>query len=172
VIEDGVADEAKVGAAQLLGHVRVQVREAFDVRLVDDGLFPGDLWPAVVAPFEGGLDDGAERRIRRAILLVERQIGVGVVDLVAIEAIVPAQRPPEGKRVRIEHDLVGVEAVSLSGIVGTIDAVAIELSGAHVGQIGMPDGAGTLGQGERRGGLGVVRARGLRACHGGCRRRS
>ena len=51
------AGEPRIGAAQRLGQRRMPLREPAHVRLVDDGVLPGDAPPAV-APGEGGVDDG------------------------------------------------------------------------------------------------------------------
>ena len=47
---------AGIGAAQLVGDERVRLGEALDVRLVDDGLVPRRLRPAVLSPVEERVD--------------------------------------------------------------------------------------------------------------------
>src|SRR5262245_32616237 len=39
----------------------------------------------------------------------------------------------------IEEKLVGIEAMALIGLVGTVDAIAVELSRAHLVEMHMPD---------------------------------
>ena len=51
-----------------------------------------------------------------------------------------------GACVRIEQQLVGVEAVAVLGLVGAVDAVAVELAGADVGHIAVEDLVGIFGQ--------------------------
>jgi hypothetical protein len=41
--------------------------------------------------------------------------------------------------IRIEQKLVGIEAMALIGLVGTVDAIAVELSWAHLVEMHMPD---------------------------------
>ena len=61
-----------VGAAQLLGNLRVTLGEALDVRLVDDRPVPGCVRAAVVAPVEERVDDDALANERRAVEIVLR----------------------------------------------------------------------------------------------------
>ena len=53
--------EAEVGAAQALWHLRVALRVAFDVQLVNDRVAPRGSRRAVAAPVESGGDDPAAR---------------------------------------------------------------------------------------------------------------
>ena len=54
----------------------MQLREALDVHLVDDRLVPRRARRPVVAPGERRIDDRRQRRERRVVALVERQVGV------------------------------------------------------------------------------------------------
>src|SRR3981081_2985699 len=55
----------------------------------------------------------------------------------------PSGQPPG---VGVEQQLVGVEAVAVFGLVKSVNAIAIELSGRNVVQIAVPDIFGALGQ--------------------------
>ena len=57
--------EPGVGPALLLGDVGVQLGEALDVRLVDEGLVVGDRQPAVALPVEERVDDHAVGHVAR-----------------------------------------------------------------------------------------------------------
>ena len=46
----------------------------------------------------------------------------------------------------IEQELVGIEAMSLLGLIRPVDAIAVELPGADVGKMAVPDVAGPLRQ--------------------------
>ncbi len=49
-------------------------------------------------------------------------------------------------RIGIEQQLVGVEAMPGLGLVGAVDAVAVELAGADIGHIAVEDLVGIFGQ--------------------------
>ena len=71
VLHDRWMREARVGAALLLGHVRMALGHALDVRLVDHRLVKWGVRPPVASPVEVGvLHDGTEH-VRRAVHLVD-----------------------------------------------------------------------------------------------------
>ena len=116
------------------------------MRLVDHGAFPRQLRPAVAAPGEGGVDDPAFRHEARAVAAVEREVAVGVADLVAEDLGGEAHLADMRLRVRIEQQLVGVEPVTGLRRVGTVHPVAVDGAGARVWQVAVPDLVGVLGQ--------------------------
>ena len=61
VLERGLGGEARVRAAQVLAHGRMQLRQALHVRLVDDGLRPRMRRRPVVLPVERRIDHDALR---------------------------------------------------------------------------------------------------------------
>ena len=128
-----------VGAAQLLGHVRVQLGHAAHVRLVDEGLVRQMSRALLAAPIERGIDHRRERRERRAVPLIERQVAVGVAQLVGEQLVRPLQGPADRLRVGIEQKLRGIEAQPGVRIVRSVHAIAVELAGLDVGQIQVPD---------------------------------
>ena len=138
--------DAGVGTPQRRRNVRVQHGHAADVGFVDDRLVPRVGGPLLAAPVEARIDDRAERRKRRAVALVERQIAVGVADLVAEQFVGPRERAADGLGIRVQQQLVGVEAQALGRFVRAIDSVAIELTGAQARHVRMPDAAGALAQ--------------------------
>ena len=144
VLDRRLGGEPGVAAAQVFGHVRVQLREALDVQLVDQRLVPGRARRPVVAPGEGRVDHRRQRGIRRAVAVVEGQVGLRVAELVAEQLVGPAHVAADRLGVRVEHDLVGIEAVPAGGLVRPVDAVAVELAGQDVGQVGVPDLVGVL----------------------------
>ena len=119
--------------------------EALDVHLVDEHLAPGHARRAVVAPGEGFVQHGRQRREAGIVALVEREISLGVADAIAPHFVAPARLPGDSLGVRIEQDLVLVEAVSFGRIVGPIDAETVGLTGQNVGQVGVPDHVGLFG---------------------------
>ena len=148
VLDGRLRGHARVGAAQLLGHVGMALGEALDVQLVDQCFVPGCPRRMVVAPGEGAVDHRRQRREGGAVALVAGQIGVGVTDLVTEQAIVPAQVAADGLGEGIENELVRIEAVTLLRLIGSVDPVAVELSGLDVGQVGVPDLIGLFAQAD------------------------
>lgn len=69
-----------------------------------------------------------------------------MVELVAEQLRSPAQPADQLLGVGIEHELVGIEAVSSVGFVGAMDAVAVDGAGAGRGQIAVPDFVGIFGE--------------------------
>ena len=131
--------EAGERPAVCLGHQRMQLREAFDVHLVDDRPLPRHFGLARRAPGERGVDDAALLHERCAVALVKGEVLVGVVELVAEQLGPPAQLSDQLLGVGIEQQLVGVEAMSGVGLVGSMNAIAIDRAGAGRRQIAVPD---------------------------------
>ena len=76
VADRGVGRQPRVGAAQVLAHVRVLHREALDVRLVDDAVGQRRVRRAVVLPVEARVDDDALRDRGRVVGVVGREVVV------------------------------------------------------------------------------------------------
>src|SRR5260370_35508554 len=94
VIDDLLRAESGVSAAQMLLEAGIELREAFDVGLIDDRAIPGDeSLPCFAAPVEIRIDDHAFRHIRTAFALVEGQARAGL-RYVSTEILrVPPERP-------------------------------------------------------------------------------
>ncbi len=58
----------------------------------------------------------------------------------------PARRPPDDARVRIEQDFRRVEAMAARGIPRAEHAIAVQLARPDAGQIRVPDPIGALGE--------------------------
>ena len=73
------ASEARpgVGAAQVLAHAGVPLREALHVQLVDDRLVPRRLERPVALPVEAGVDDDAARHRGRVVGQVGHLVASG-----------------------------------------------------------------------------------------------
>lgn len=152
MLDDGRVRHARVGAAQLVGDVRVEHRHALDVRLVDDAVVVVPVRRAVVAPVEERVDDDRHHRVPGRVVVVERGSGRGCVvllalgelvrlrDLVRVGEAVGEQRlvavdlPLDRLRVRVEQKLRRVAAVAVRGVVGTVHAVAVARTGALPGR--------------------------------------
>ena len=148
MLEHGRVGQRRVGAALLLGDLRVQLREALDVQFIDQRIAPRRRRRPVVAPVEVVLDDLRLGHQDGVVAPVERQIGVFCADLVAEVGVVPAQAICRASRVGVEQQLVRVEAVTLFRPVRTVHAVAVEQTGAFARQIAVPDEIGLLRHGD------------------------
>ncbi len=139
VIQDGIGHHAQVSAAQIAGHFRVQLGHALHVAFVDERAAPGDVRRAIITPGERVLDDQALGHDAGAVALVEAEVDVGVADLVAEHFVRRVHGASDGFRVRIDQQLVRVEAAPLLRRVRPGHAVAIQLAWAHVRQIAVPN---------------------------------
>ena len=137
--DDLLVRQAAEGAALALRHFRVKPGVAAHVRLVDDGAVPRHVVPGLLAlPVEARIHHHALRHEGRAVSLVEREVGVPVAQHVAEHRRVPAQAADVRARVRVEQQLVGIEAMALFGRVGPVHAVAVHGAGADLGHVAVP----------------------------------
>ncbi len=157
VVDDRVVGQREVRAPDPLGEVRVAHRHPPDVALVDDRSVPGRARLAVVAPREGRIDHHALRHTAGAVPFVEREVLVRVADRVAVQRVVPLDGPADGLRVRVEQELVRIEAMPAPRIVWSVDPVAVQLPRPGVGQVAMPDQVGPVAELDAVRGLRVVR---------------
>ena len=122
------------------------LRQAFDMRLVDDGVFPRHLRMPVVAPGVGRVDHHRLEHRARVVAPVERQILALVADAIGEMRVGPGELAAEPLAVGIDQQLVGIETVPGLRIVGPVHAIAVELARLGVGQIDVPDVLGALRQ--------------------------
>ena len=78
VVEHRRVPHAGIGAAQLLRHRRMQLGEALDVGLVDDGVFPRHVRLGVAALGEGRVDHSAAAGVGSGIAPVEGEVVPGL----------------------------------------------------------------------------------------------
>ncbi len=124
----------------------MQHREALDVRLVDDGLIPRRLQQPVALPVKSRVDHQALGHRVGVVVVVGlevRRLGV-VGDVRQRAALLPLHLPVDRLRVRVDQELVRVEAVPALRVVGPMDAVAVALAGTDTGQIAVPVERGAL----------------------------
>jgi hypothetical protein len=143
VLHDRRVRDARVGAAHLLGHARVPLREALHVGLVDDGVVHAVVGRAVVAPVEERVGDDATRHVGGAVVGVHL---VGIVEVVREARGVPVDLAGDRLRVGVEEQLRRVAPQAVGGIPGPVDPVAVALTRADVGQVGVPAVAVDLAQ--------------------------
>ncbi len=147
VVDDRLRPEPGVEAAEALVHLGMQLGEAFDVRFIDDRVVPGDAAPMVFAvPVEVGIDDRALRHERRAVALVEGQVVSFRADRIAEHGRVPDELAGVSARVRVEQELVRIEAVSGLGLERPVGAKPVEGAGADAGDVAVKDFVGVFRQ--------------------------
>ena len=136
-----------IGAAPARRDVVALLRQALDVGLVDDGVFPGDVRPYLAAaPVEGLVDHDRLRHAAGIVAAVKGKILARAPRAIAEMRVAPHQPAGDPLGIGIEQQLVGVEAVAALGRIGAVDAIAIELPGRDVVEIAVPDVLVALGQ--------------------------
>src|SRR5215212_4987784 len=135
------------GAAEVGWHVFPFLRQALDVRFVDDGVFPADIRPHFAAPpIEILIDHDGFGHAAGVIPPVEREILARATGSIGEMRVAPNQPSGYPLGIRIEHKLVGVEAMTMLGFIWAVNSVAVELTGRDVIQITVPDILVALGQ--------------------------
>src|SRR5260370_31378441 len=108
----------------------MEVRLPAKMEVVDDGALPRHGAAArVPLPVEIGVDDDAFRHERRAVALVEGRV-VTRFELIAEDRRVPRQIAEMPAGVRVEHQLVRVEAVPVLRLVGALYPLTIARAGS------------------------------------------
>src|SRR5271165_50686 len=128
------------------------------MRLIDERLVPGRQRRTIVAPGERGVHYGRQRSEPCAVAFVERQVGVGMVELVGEQRIIPLQVTPDRLRIRVEQEFLGVEPVSFEWLERAMHSVTVELAGNDVRRVVVPDLCCLL---EERDGRRFLRVAGL-----------
>ena len=115
--------EPEVLAAMLLRHVRVPLRVALHVQLVDDRVAPGHARGARLAPVERGVHDAALRHVRCAVLAVGDPV---ITRLGSVQCRMPDEVTGQRRRTRVHEELGGIESMSVGWLVRAVDPVAIK----------------------------------------------
>ena len=147
VLDDLRRAESGEGAALMFRHVGMQFRVAAHVRLVEHGVPPRHRPPVRLAlPVEVRIDDDALGDEGRAVALVERQVVLLGADGVAEARGIPLQLAVMRARVRIEQQLVRIEAMTGRRLVRPVHAIAVQRRRTDAGHVAVPDLVGVLGQ--------------------------
>src|SRR5271166_1191655 len=109
------------------------------MKFIDERLVPGRQRRTIVAPGERSVHYGRQRSKPCAVAFVERQVGVGMIELVGEQRIIPLQVAPDRLRVRVEQEFLGVEPVSLLRLERAMHPVTVELAGNDVGKVVVPN---------------------------------
>ncbi len=154
IVDDRRRGEPREGAALALANRRMTDREAAHMHFEDDRLFPGIARVAVIVPGEGAIGHPAFRHVAGAVAAIDGEILARAAEAISEQHIAPAQLAGNRPRIGVEQQLVGVEPVAGSGVVGAVHPVAVELAGARLGQITVPHLVGVFR--ERDAGLFVL----------------
>src|ERR1700722_20119515 len=97
------------------------------MRLVNDRAFPRDVSAPILAmPIEVRIHDDGLRHEGRAIAFVEAEVVSLCADRVSEYRGVPRQLSRVGSSVRVEQQLVGIEAVAGFRLIGAMHAKAVK----------------------------------------------
>ena len=135
--------QARVGAAQLLGHAGQLVGQALDMGLVDDGALAGHARARNDREGVAGddADGGAAGRVQvRGTPWLGRGDQV-VGDLVGVDGRSQIDLAVQCAGVGIQQQLAGVVEQTLVRVPGPVGAVSVALTGADAGHVGAPDAA-------------------------------
>ena len=140
--------ETGIRAAQVVAHARMTAREPFHVHLVDDGVGPRGRRRPVVLPVEVLVDDDALGDRRRVVVTVRHEIGVRIRSRNVRQGVrtVMQHRPLDRLRIRVDQQLVRIEAVADGRVVRTVHAIPVALPRTDAAHIAMPVERGSLGQ--------------------------
>ncbi len=145
VLDDGIADQARIGAALLLGHVGVAHGEAPDVRLVHQRLVPRHPRRPVVAPVEVRVGHHRLGHERGTVGVVGGPTGTRVEAIVE-DGVVPLDGAVHGLGVGVDQELGRVGPQALVGFPRAVHPEAVALSGLHPRGVAVVDEGRDLGQ--------------------------
>src|SRR5262245_13567488 len=143
---DGGSREPAVCAAPSGRHILAQLRQSLDVSFIEDGVFPRDRRPAFLAPSERFVYDDALGHAAGVVAPVEREVGPRTAGPVAEMRVAPDEAPCELPGVRVDEQLVRIEAQPALGLIWTMHTIPVELSRGDVVEVPVPDVLGALGQ--------------------------
>ena len=148
VVDHGRRTQPGIRPAQLPRNAGMKLRKSPDVCFVDDRSFPRDDPAASRSPchVEVLVDDDALGNERRAVALVEREIFVWRSQRVAETRRVPGRAPDVGARVGIEQEFIGVETVTVCGLIRAVNAITVNGARSDVFEIAVVDLIGVFGQ--------------------------
>ncbi len=140
--------EPRIGPAQMIGQPGEVLGEPLDVQLIDDRVCPGDAQQLITLPIEMGVD---HHRLGHRVGIVggidlEVVVGCAVGDIGQDVAGLPLQVAVDRLGVRVDEQLVGVEAMPLVRDVGPAHPVSVELAGSDTRDVAMPLERGLMTQ--------------------------
>jgi len=152
VIDHGGVRKACIGAAKIFRHTRVVLREALEVRFVDDGLVERRLRRAIASPVEEGVVHHGLGDVRCTVLKVGSEF---VCEVVRIAGRFPVDLAIDRTRVRVEQQQLRIAEEAVSRVVWSVHPVAVTLAGSDAVNHAVPHAERAFG--ELHSMLGTVR---------------
>ncbi len=119
VLHEGLVPEAGESAAQVLGDAGVQHGRAAHMGLVDEHALTRDAGEPQRRPLGAKVGDDPLRHEGRAVARLHGEVRVvAAVEIIAIDGRVPADVARQVLRIRVDQQLVRVEAVAALGAKG------------------------------------------------------
>src|SRR5262245_49602290 len=109
--------KSAIGTAPCRWNVVAKLRQAFDVGFIDDRVLPGNRRSAFFTPGERFVDNHALGHAARVVAPVERQIGARTASPVTEMRVTPDEPPYQLFRIRIDEELVRIEAQPTFGLI-------------------------------------------------------
>ena len=107
---------------------------------VKDGLRPGNVGTAIGFPVIGlRIDDPAFGHAGSTVAVVEGQVLVLRFEIIGEMRARPGDIANQFARIGVDQKLVGIEAMAVGGIVGAVNAVAVERAGLQAWNVAVPD---------------------------------
>ena len=126
---------------------------------IDDRVLPRNTGPAILIPDNGTIGHHGLRHRARIVSPIEGEIAARATVAIAEVRFIQGKAAGKFFGVGIDQKLVGIEAESTLRLIGPVDAIAIELTGANFVEIAVPDVLGPLRQGQADELVGAVRAK-------------
>lgn len=162
IINRRLVTEAFERAAQFLRNGGIELCEALDMGFIDNRIGPGDLRTAIIAPIDLiGIHDPAFGHESRAVEIVEGQILVRIVEMIAEHFGRPPDIAHQFAGIRIEQQLVMIEAMAVLGLERSMDTEAVEGARLQARYKPVPDFIGVIRQihpGDLNAAAGIVEA--------------
>ncbi len=140
-----VAGQARVGATLCGWNIRVQLREPLDVHLIEHGVFERGVQMCIGAPGMARVDNARLEGERRVVTRVQVS---GVARVAAELLVAPLEGADDLARIRVEQQLVRVEAVATVRAPLAMRAVAVHQPRCAALEVAMPDVVRVAGQGS------------------------
>ena len=160
VIKGDRAPERGIRPPDLFGQRFAELGEPLDVQLVDHRLVQRRAGRGVVAPVERRIDDHRLGHPPGVVAVIAGKVALRRAPVVAEHLVAPVDLARDGAGVGVDEQFGGVEPRALGRFVGAVNAVAVELAGADLGQKDVPDLVGLLGHADADllvGGVGAVK---------------
>ena len=147
IVDDRLVTKPLIRPLQFFRHAGMLLCVALHMKLVQDRLIPVDAEPAqtrrLAAPVELRIQNHAFRHGCRTVALVKGGVVVRF-ELVPEDGRLPCQLADVGRRIWVEQKLVVIEAVPVSGIIRSINAISVDRARHHALQVPVPDLVGVF----------------------------